>query len=365
VVKSGNVASFTGFLSPWRGAIIGTREVLEGRVAVESGPSSELARALSAWDGHHYLEDGPDGRWLVLVRETSGRRERWWLHALLLLLTAVTTTIAGAAFAGAELASWGVPSASGMMAGLRFSLPLLAILLAHESGHFAFARRYRVDASPPYFLPLPPQVSLIGTLGAFIRLRSPLLDRRTLFDIAVAGPIAGMLVALPALVAGLALSATVPGAPEGWAAHQLVPLDGGVILLGDSLLLHALRAMLGLHGVLLLHPLAIAGWVGLLVTMLNLLPLAQLDGGHITFALLGRAQRWVAWAAWAGLVALGFVRHEWWVWAALALVVGRGRLAHPAVLWSERTLTRGRRTLGWLAVALLLVTIMPTPVVIP
>jgi membrane-associated protease RseP (regulator of RpoE activity) len=360
------LSSITRFLAPWRGAIIGDRELVEGRIADDhAAPSPELARALAAWDGHHYWEDTPDGRWLVVVRERSGRRERWWLHALLLLLTAVTTTIAGAALAGREVPTLALPPLRTLAAGLPFSVPLLAILLAHESGHFSVARRYRVDASPPYFLPLPPVVSLVGTLGAFIKLRSPLFDRRTLFDIAVAGPLAGLAIALPALVVGLAWSDVVPGAPSTVVANQLVVLDGGVLLLGDSLLLRLLRLAVAPDGVLLLHPLAIAGWVGILVTMLNLLPLAQLDGGHITYALFGRRQHWIARGFWLALLALGFWRAEWWIWAVIALVVGRGRLAHPPVLSGERGLTPGRRRVGWLAVALFVLTFIPAPVIVP
>lgn len=358
------LASITRFLTPWRGAIIGDREIVEGRVPDEhAGPSDELARALAGWPGHHYWERASDGRWLVLVRETVESRERWWLHALLLFVTAITTTIAGAVLAGAGDSAWALPSWKMLRAGVPFSFPLLAILVAHESGHYVLARRYRVNASPPYFLPLPPQVSLIGTLGAFIRLRSPVFDRRTLFDIAIAGPIAGLVVALPVLALGLAKSIVAVGAPSHPLAHQILLYDGDLLLLGDSLLLRLLRLAIAPHGVLLLHPLAMAGWVGILVTMLNLLPLAQLDGGHITYALFGRRQRWIAYAFWLALVALGFVRAEWWVWALIALVIGRGRLAHPRVLSADRALSPGRRWLGYAGIALFVLTFMPAPII--
>ena len=359
-------APITQYLDTWRGAVLGDREIVEGRVTdAHAAPSTELASALRAWDGFHYWEDTPSGRWLILVREPTRPRERWWLHALLLLVTMLTTSIAGAILAGRSGLPWTTPTLATLAAGVPFSVPLAIILLAHESGHYTLARRYRVDASPPYFLPLPPPVSLTGTLGAFIRLRSPVVDRRTLFDIAVAGPLAGLACALPALVVGLARSTVVPGAPSAPMAHQVVILGGTTLLLGDSILLRAIRLIVAPHGVLLLHPLAIAGWVGLLVTMLNLLPLTQLDGGHITYALYGPGQRWIARACWLGLVLLGVTarQHAWWLWAMIALVIGRGRLAHPPVLSSDRGLSPRRRWAGYATLALFALTFIPMPLV--
>ncbi|MEJ7810269.1 MAG: site-2 protease family protein [Gemmatimonadaceae bacterium] len=352
----------TTYLTSWRGIVIGGREYLEGEIAeAHRDPSAEFARELGEWDGFHYTERTPDGAWLVLVREPSPPTERWWLHSVLLILTILTTTLAGAALVGPPDILLRVPSPATLLSGLPFSLPLMGILCGHETGHYLMARRYRVNASPPYLIPFPPHFNLVGTMGAFIRLRAPVFDRRTLFDIGVAGPLAGMVIAIPVLVAGLAMSDVVPGATGLPLAHQFVNFDGTRVMVGDSLLLVGLRALAAPDGVLRLHPAAFAGWVGLLVTMLNLMPLAQLDGGHIAYALVGRGQLWVARAFWGVLLALGFLWGQWWLWAALALLLGRGRLGHPPVVSPRRALTPGRRLTALAAALLFALSFMPVP----
>lgn len=296
----------------------------------------------------------------VVIWVKVPRRERWWLHTALFALTLITTTAAGAALAGLTLA-FGDISAAAVRAGLSFSMPLAAILLAHESGHYVAARRRGVNASPPYFIPVVPGWSLIGTMGAFIRIRTPIVDRRTLFDIGVAGPLAGIVVAVPVLIAGIALSSWTPLAPLAL-AHQVVIVDRVPFYLGDSLLLAALRAVVGVSGTMRLHPSAAAGWVGLLVTAFNLLPLAQLDGAHILYAMSGRAQRLGAILVWLALVALGMLWFGWWIWAVLALAVGRGRLTHPPVLAPEITIDRRRTIIGWIAIALFILCFAPVPI---
>ena len=272
-------------------------------------------------------------------------------------------TVAGATFAGIP-AEWSLPSMEAMRIGLTFSLPLAAILAAHESGHYLVSRRYRVNASPPFFLPFPPQLGLLGTMGAFIRLRSPMYDRRTLFDIGVAGPIAGMIVAIPVLLLGLAHSGTV-ALPGVSLAHQVIVVEDWHLLLGDSLLLSLCKAIVGAHGTIALTPLAIAGWTGLFITSLNLLPLAQLDGGHITYALFGDRQQWIARFFWLLLIPMGRLWQGWWLWAVLALVIGRGQLGHPMLIAPERPLDDRRRMLAWLAIILLVVTFAPTAIFFP
>jgi len=350
------------FFSRWRSLRFGDREITEG---VTAGADPELDRYLETWDGTHYVEEMPEGRRYVLVREDRARSERWWLHAVLLIVTLATTSLAGAILLGLTdgLSAW--PTVKMLTAGFQFSAPLLASLLAHESGHYVTARRYRIDVSPPYFIPFAPQLNILGTLGAFIRVRSPVFDRRMLFDIGVAGPLAGIAVAIPLLAAGLRLSHRVAGLHPALAAHQFVSLGGGVrAFLGDSILLVTLRHLVAPGGVLELHPLALAGWVGLLVTMLNLLPLSQLDGGHIVFAMFGRAQRWVALAFWLALLPLGRLWAGWWLWAALSLVLGRGRLTHPRIIAPERELSPSRRRVGYLGLLLFAVTFAPVPIVV-
>ncbi|MGH7717990.1 MAG: site-2 protease family protein, partial [Gemmatimonadaceae bacterium] len=231
-------------------------------------------------------------------------------------------------------------------------------------GHYVAARRYRVDASPPFFIPFPWQINILGTMGAYIRLRSPVLDRRTLFDIGAAGPLAGLIVALPLLGLGLAWSTPSVNAPDLALAHQYILIEGHPFFLGDSLLLALVRQLVAPDGVLRLHPLAVAGWVGVLVTMLNMLPLAQLDGGHVTFALFGRAQTWIARAFWVALLFLGVLWWGWWIWAALGLILGRGRLSHPRILSPDRDLGPNRRRVGYLALAIFVVTFMPVPIAV-
>lgn len=350
----------TQYLTYWRSISLGNREILEGLVAPEHlGPSPMLAESLAAWDGYYYWESAPAGRWLVLVRERAAPRERWWLHVVLLGLTLLATSIGGAYLRGID-GVWYHPTVRQVIAGLPFSVPLLAILVAHESGHYVAARRYRVDASPPFFLPFPSELNLFGTLGAFIRLRSPLFDRRTLFDIGVAGPIAGFVMTVPALLIGLAHShMTSTAAPL--LAHQYVLVNGWHYYLGDSALLWLARLAVGQKGVLALHPLAVAGWVGVLVTSLNLLPLAQFDGGHIAFAVFGRAQVWIARAFWLLLIPLGHLWMGWWLWAVIALALGRGRLGHPPLIAPERELHGPRRAVGYAVLLIFLLTFIPIP----
>ncbi len=354
----------TSFFTHWRHLPLGDREIIEGIVQpMHAGPSPALARAIERWPGSHYWDNSPNGRTLVLVAEDRAPREKWWLHAGLFALALFSMTVAGATFAGFP-AEWHLPSLAALRVGLSFSIPLAAILAAHESGHYLVSRHYRVNASPPYFIPFPPQGGLLGTMGAFIRLRSPLYDRRTLFDIGVAGPFAGIVVAIPILLIGLAQSATVmlPSLPL---SHQFVVFEDWHLLLGDSLLLSLCRAIVGAQGTLALTPLAIAGWTGLFITCLNLLPLAQLDGGHITYALFGRAQAWVARFFWLLLIPLGRLWPGWWLWAVLALAIGRGQLTHPMLIAPERPLDATRKLLAWLSIALLVLTFTPLAIFIP
>ena len=354
--------SLAAFFSTWRSVELGNRVVLEGVVAEEhAAPSEALRRALSSWPGRFYWQSAPEGRRLVLVRSVGERRERWWLHALLLGVTFITVSLAGAAWLSPGESSLIASGPAAILRGLPFSIPLLAILGAHELGHFALARRYGVDVSPPYFIPFPPSISVIGTLGAFIKIRSPLFDRRTLFDIGSAGPFAGLAIAVPVLALGLAWSQPSTVVAPSVLTHQFIPIDGDPFFLGDSLLLLGLRALLAPAGVLELHPVAVAGWVGIFLTMLNLVPLAQFDGGHIVFSLIGRRQLWVAWTFWIGLVALGLLWSGWWVWAALALALGKFSLVHPRLVSPELRLDSGRVVAAWLAIALFVLCFIPLP----
>lgn len=366
------------FFEAWRVLRVGGREVTEGILAApHRGPSPEFRAALDAWDGAWYWVDPARTR-VALVRRIALRHERWWLHAALLLVAIVTTMGAGAALAGA----WYPPPGRGLVGtawaaghffsslfegdwrsvlrGWSFGVPLLAILLVHELGHYFAARRYAIDTSPPYFLPVPPTLSPIGSLGAFIRLRSPMLDRRQLMDVGAAGPLAGFAVAILVLLWGYAESYAVPVGLRGHATF--VMFAGQPIFLGESLLTRALREAFlpGATAVHLSLP-GFAGWVGAFITGLNLLPLSQLDGGHVLYGLLGRRQAPVAFVALLALVALAQVAPTWYVWVVLALVLGGGRWTHPSVVMPERPVPPSRLWIGWACMALFALTFVPFP----
>ena len=288
------------------------------------------------------------------------RRPRYWLHGLLFALTFLTTTGVGSrlasSFAHNRPASadydlfgfaqfWLDPSV--LVSGLPFSLTLLAILLAHEMGHYVACNYYGVEASLPYFLPAP---TFIGTWGAFIRIRTPIYSRRALFDVGFAGPIAGFLVLLPVLVVGVALSKVVPGIGTG-----------GDLVFGTPALLW-ISEKLAFPGVpasdIYLHPVARAAWVGLFATALNLLPIGQLDGGHILYAFSGRRHKTLSRIFVATLVPMGIFYWPWLLWAAFLLFFG---MRHPAI-YDEEPLGRERVVLGWVALAIFLLCFMLAPI---
>ena len=304
------------------------------------------------------------------------------LNVGLFLATVLTTLLAGASQSALRLpAGGGVPSALAeagaiAVAGMPFATSLIGILLCHEMGHYLLARSHRVDSTLPFFIPVP--VGPIGTFGAIIRIRSALPSRRATLDIGAAGPFAGLLVALPLLAWGIAhsevravgdvvLERANTGAiaiVRGWLAGDQAALSG-VQSFGDSLLTWGVqRLVLGElpPGTdVFLHPVAFAAWIGLFVTTLNLIPLGQLDGGHVTYALLGRRRarafsRLVSW----GLLAAGlFLCWNWLLWWAVTrFLVGYD---HPPAL-EEAPLDPGRRALAVLALVLFAATFIPVPV---
>ncbi len=273
------------------------------------------------------------------------------LHVALFAATFLTTAMASALHQGVDV----LAEPTRLVIGFPYAIAIMSILLFHECGHYFLARAHRVDTTLPFFIPAPPVLFFIGTLGAFIRMRSLPRDRRALFDVGAAGPWGGMLVAVPALILGLGLSEIRPTSPSGEAG----------LFLGDSLLFKALTwLVLGTTGddvTIVLHPVALAGWVGLLVTALNLLPVGQLDGGHVVYAAFGeRWHRWISRGTLTTLIVLGVSgAATWLVWAVLLSFLG---MRHPRLLDGETPLDPPRR---WGAVATLvmfLVTFMPEPV---
>jgi len=295
---------------------------------------------------------------------------RLWLAVLLFLLTGLTTTTMGAVWilytsaqATTELPLFLLPETvrqvwsdpALLSLGLQFSLPAMFILLCHEMGHYLACRRYRLPATLPYFLPLPLG---IGTLGAFIRIRTPIRTKRELFDVGVAGPIAGFVALIPFLVLGVLWSDKISAAeiPPGVQGVLLVP--GHSLALGG--LARLIHGPLGDQQVLQLHPFALAAWFGLLATSLNLIPLGQLDGGHILYAALGRTQRTIAPLLWACLVAVAFlVWPGWGLWCVVTLVMG---LRHPPVYDEAVQLDPVRRRIAWAALVIFLLSFMPLPI---
>jgi membrane-associated protease RseP (regulator of RpoE activity) len=254
------------------------------------------------------------------------------------------------------------------LAGWSFGVPLLTILLVHEFGHYTAARRYDIDSSPPVFLPIPPTISPIGSLGAFIRLRSPVLDRRQLLDVGAAGPLAGFVIAVAVLIWGyrtsdpLSLAQMLPAGVGAGGTPTWVMFAGQPIVLGDSLLTGFLRQQFfpGAAGLHLSLP-AFAGWVGAFITGLNLLPLSQLDGGHVLYGLLGGGQRWVAMLTVVALLALAQVSPTWYVWVIMTFLIGGGRWTHPSVVAPERPVPASRRWVGAGCVAVFILTFVPFP----
>lgn len=305
-----------------------------------------------------YTEVGVGPEFLAAVPRT---RDRYWVHAVLFVLTMLTTTMVGVAlqtdFDGnvpftplhtfdAYETVWRHPAQ--LLTGLPFSLTLAAILLAHEFGHYLACLYYRVDASLPYFLPFP---SIIGTLGAFIRIRSAIYYKRILFDIGVAGPLAGFVFLLPALGVGLAFSKIIPGIDQQSSVHFGVPLLQSLL---QQVIFPGRPA-----GDIYLHPVARAAWIGIFATALNLLPIGQLDGGHILYALAGDKHRLISLVAIVALVPLGKWWWPWWIWAAVLFWLGR---RHP-VIYDLNDLGLGRRKLGWVSLLIFVFCFMPVPMV--
>lgn len=278
---------------------------------------------------------------------------KWTLPVLLFLLTVFTTLWAGAyqAYSGPVRGplNFLLASPEALWRGIPFAGSLLFILTTHELGHYLLSKIHRVPASLPLFIPGPPH--FIGTFGAIIRMRGPILSRRALFDIGVAGPLAGFVVAVIVLIVGLSLS-TVVDRTATYGLH-----------LGEPLLLQFMAWVvigpIAPEADVVLHPIGFAAWFGLFVTSLNLLPIGQLDGGHVAYALWGPRQRTMALVFLPILLILGFFGWAgWFLWAFMAGLFGVG---HPPVMDPHVPLGRNRTIVGWIAFAVFVVTFAPVP----
>ncbi len=269
------------------------------------------------------------------------------IHIILFLLTVFTTLLAGALHKGADL----FKNPEHILMGIPFSFSLMGILLAHELGHYLTARKYGLNVTLPYFIPAPPLPFIIGTFGAFIKMRSPVRDRRMLLDVGAAGPLVGVAVSVPFLILGLQSSEV-----------KLVQGEGGMML-GSSLLL-SLMSWLVVGPIptgydIVIHPVGFAGWIGLLVTSLNLLPVGQLDGGHVAYALFGEKQNKISKYVFLALLALGIFGWQGWLfWSLLLFIMG---FRHPPPLHWWVSLDRKRKVIGWLTVIIFILTFIPVP----
>ena len=287
----------------------------------------------------------------------AGEPRRSRVNLLLFVLTVLSTLAAGSMVAGSFpfLTFNPLRQPVRLLDGVPFSFTLLAILGTHEFGHYFTARYYGASVSLPFFIPAPPPLFLFGTLGAVIRMRSPARDRNSLFDIAVAGPLAGLVVAVPALLLGLS-----------WSRVGMVLPEHSGITFGDSLLMQLLIWMVfgpipqGMD--VFVHPMALAGWVGLFVTALNLFPVGQLDGGRIAYALAGARHRHISIATFGGLVALSavFQSPNWIVFGALVVLLMGFHHAPP--LDDVSPLSPRRYALGLFCLVLLVALIPPVPI---
>ncbi len=285
-----------------------------------------------------------------------------WANLVLLGLTVLTTVAAGAFLWVDWRGGNGLTASDVVNGGIFFALPLLAILGLHEFAHFVMARRHQVEASLPFFVPVPPPFLLFGTFGAFISLREPIPDKKALLDIGAAGPLAGFAVAIPVTLAGLALSVHAPSLPATYCGPTIFGVSYGGLTFGSSLLWSALGLFVPVAALAHLHPLALAGWVGLLVTAINLLPAGQLDGGHVFRALFGDRARFVSYAAVILLVALGFFYTGWLLFALLVFLLG---MRHPPPLNDLTPLDAKRWAVGGLALAILVGGFVVIPLATP
>ena len=303
-----------------------------------------------------------------------------FLHIILFLLTLLSTLIAGTWQRGINPLEnpWLI------WKGIPFSFTLLLILVAHEFGHYFISRKHHIDVTLPYFIPAPPGFG-IGTFGAFIKMRSPIMDRRILLDVGAAGPLAGMCVSIPVLLVGLCLSEI-----------KYETVETGVSI-GSSIFFYIMCWIV--HGsmpdnaYLILHPIAFSGWIGLFVTCLNLLPVGQLDGGHVAYAIIGPKQRivakiviviliilgikdWIGWLIRTGILLIMGINHlsviydwiplilgdkswiGWIIWTGILLIMG---INHPPVTYDWIPLDRKRKVIGWITISVFVMTFTPVP----
>jgi membrane-associated protease RseP (regulator of RpoE activity) len=294
-----------------------------------------------------------------ILFEEARRQKFPWVNVALFGLTCVSTMVVGTALMEYYTQSFGdvlafageiFRSPSILLKGLPFSFAIMAILLAHEMGHYLTCRYYGIDATLPYFIPFP---SVVGTMGAFIRIKSPFQNRAELLEVGIGGPIAGFVLAVPTLIIAMAKSSGFT-APDG----TFFGLERG-----EPLIFKLLEFLMGKTppaGMILnLHPIGFAAWFGFFATALNLLPVGQLDGGHVSYALFGGNHKRISQAFLFTLIPLGlFYWQGWLLWTAILLFIG---LRHPITLDDSVPLKPRHTALGWIALAMFVLCFTPMP----
>jgi membrane-associated protease RseP (regulator of RpoE activity) len=303
------------------------------------------------------MENSIDSPAEILFEEAPEQKFPW-LNVVLFALTCLSTLFMGTALMAmytesvedfAALIAQIVQSPAMLLNGLPFSFAIMSILLGHEMGHYLTCRYYGINATLPYFIPFP---TLVGTMGAFIRIKSPIQHRAALLEVGIAGPIVGFVLAIPVLIIALAKSAYI----------TLDPAIGGIEL-GEPLIFKLLAFMMGKtppEGMAInLHPIGIAAWFGFFATALNLLPVGQLDGGHVSYALFGRIHKRISQAFLFTLIPLGlFYWQGWLLWTTVLLILG---FRHPVTLDDSVPLSKRHTWLGWIALAMFILCFTPMP----
>jgi membrane-associated protease RseP (regulator of RpoE activity) len=297
----------------------------------------------------------------LLVEYSKVKTENKKINLLLFILTIITTSLTGAMLAGYDP----FQTIEGFFNGIPYAFAVMTILGAHEMGHYLYARKYRIYATLPYFIPFFIPAFNLGTFGAFIKMKSPIPDKKALFDVGVAGPIAGFVMSLFFLILGFSLLPDFQGVKDYVSRiHEWSATGEGALTLGGSLLFDSLRWLMNKEYLPMYEiyhfPFIFAGWIGMLVTALNLMPIGQLDGGHISYALLGKKAKFVAIIAFIALALLNFYSSNWILWTILILLVVR--LKHPSTMNDRAELDIRRKTLAWFSYLIFISCFIPMPI---
>jgi membrane-associated protease RseP (regulator of RpoE activity) len=316
-----------------------------------------IRKALSQRDYIPMLRHEGEANVLYIIKKMKRKERPIWINILLIIATIITTILTGSLLSMNYNDLWSVPNPTDIFSlqnllngAFLFSLPLMSILLIHEMGHYFISKKHSISTSLPYFLPIPPIFTgfNIGTFGALISSRDPMPNRKALFDVGVAGPIAGFCIALPITAIGIYISDIIP----------LSEISSNEPILGTSILFYLLEiALLDIpkNYVLSLSPVAFAGWVGLLITSINLLPAGQLDGGHIFRAVMGKKQKYAGWIAVIIMIFTG-----WWFFALIIIFIMG--MMHPPPLNDDTGIDVKRKLLFLVALIILIICFLPFPI---